>query len=38
MLGINGPPVGQWNATKYVVSWFKAGRHGALDALRGVLK
>jgi hypothetical protein len=28
MIGINGPPVGQWNATKYVVSWLKAADMG----------
>jgi hypothetical protein len=39
MIGINGPPVGLWNATKYVVSWLEAGRHaGALVAPRGVPK
>jgi len=36
MIGINGPPVTQWNAVKYVVSWLQSGKHSALDAARGV--
>lgn len=36
MIGVNGPPVKHWNAVKYVVSWLKSGKHGALDAPRGV--
>ena len=35
MIGINGPPQSAWNATKYVVSWLKSGRHGALDKATG---
>jgi len=31
MVGINGPLLETWNAAKYVVSWLKAGHHGALD-------
>lgn len=38
MIGINGPPLGSWNATKYVVSWLQSGRHGALDTYTGVPK
>jgi len=35
MVGINGPPLETWNAAKYVVSWLKAGHHGALDESTG---
>jgi len=38
MLGINGPPLAFWNAEKYVISWLKAGRHGALDKATGLPK
>ena len=38
MIGINGSPVSQWNAIKYVVSWLKSGKHGAMDTLRGIPK
>jgi hypothetical protein len=38
MISINSPPIGHWNATTYVVSWLKAGRHRTLDAPRGVPK
>ena len=31
MVGINGPPLRHWNATKYVVSWLQSVKHGALD-------
>jgi len=31
MVGINGTLLETWNAAKYVVSWLKAGHHGALD-------
>jgi len=27
MVGINGPPLRHWNATKYVVSWLQSGKH-----------
>ena len=36
MVGINGPSLAMWNAEKYVVSWLKAGRHGALDRAAGL--
>jgi hypothetical protein len=36
MVGINGPPLALWNAHKYVISWLKAGRHGALDKATGL--
>jgi len=36
MVGINGPPLTTCNATKYVVSWLKSGRHGALDKPTGI--
>ena len=36
MIGINGPPLCHWSAEKYVVSWFKASRHGALDKATGL--
>ena len=41
MVGINGPPLSSWNATKYVVSstqLVEVGRHGALDKSTGVSK
>jgi len=31
MIGVNGIPLDVWNATKYVISWLKAGHHGALE-------
>ena len=30
MIGINGPPLTAWNLTKYVISWLKLGKCGAL--------
>ena len=36
MIGINGPPLALWNAEKYVISWLKSGRHGALDKATGL--
>jgi hypothetical protein len=36
MLGINGPSLREWNAEKYVVSWLKKGKHGALDKRTGI--
>lgn len=36
MIGVNGPPTTHWNATPYVISWLKSGRHGALDKATGV--
>ena len=38
MIGVNGPPTTHWNATPYVISWLKSGRHGALDKATGVKK
>ena len=38
VIGINGPPLSSWNATKYVVSWLQSGKHGALDKTTGVSK
>jgi len=38
MIGINGPPLKAWNAVKYVVTWLKSGRHGALDKPTGLPK
>jgi len=38
---ISGPPLRPWNATKYVVSWLKSGRHigyGALGKATGVCR
>lgn len=35
MISINGPCLREWNAKKYVLSWLKAGRHGALDKPTG---
>jgi len=31
MININGPCLRDWNIDKYVLSWLKTGRHGALD-------
>lgn len=36
MIGINGPPITSWNAEKYVITWLKSGRHGALDKPTGL--
>jgi len=33
MISINGPRLRDWNVNKYVLSWLKTGRHGALDKL-----
>ena len=38
MVGINGPPLEAWNADKYVISWLKAGHHGALNKATGIPK
>ena len=38
MLSINGPPLSHWNARKYVLSWLKSGKHGALDKPTGLAK
>ena len=38
MVGVNGPPIHTWNASKYVVSWLQSGRHGALDKATGLPK
>ena len=38
MIGVNGPPLSAWNAEKYVISWLKSGRHGALDKATGLPK
>ncbi len=38
MIGINGPPLAAWNPTKYVISWLKSGKHGALDKATGLPK
>ena len=38
MVGVNGPLLAMWNAEKYVVSWLKAGSHGALDRVAGLPK
>lgn len=38
MIGINGPPLAAWNSTKYVISWLKSGKHGALDKATGLPK
>jgi len=38
MIDINGPPLAAWNAEKYVISWLKSGKHGALDKATGLAK
>ena len=35
MISINGLCLRDWNAKKYVLSWLRAGRHGALDKPTG---
>jgi len=35
MISINGPGLRDWNVDKYVLSWLKTGRHGALDKPTG---
>jgi hypothetical protein len=35
MISVNGPSIRDWNARKYVLSWLRAGRHGALDKPTG---
>ena len=36
MVSINGPPLRDFNVRKYVVSWLKSGKHGALDKVTGI--
>jgi hypothetical protein len=38
MVSINGPPLSHWNARKYVISWLKSGKRGALDKGTGLAK
>ena len=38
MVSINGPPLSHWNARKYVISWLKSGKHGALNKVTGLAK
>jgi hypothetical protein len=38
MVSINGPPLSAWLPRKYVISWLKSGRHGALDKATGPAK
>ena len=38
MICINGPPLRSCNAIKYVLSWLKSGRHGALYKATGVCR
>jgi hypothetical protein len=38
MVGVNGPPIHAWNASKYVITWLQSGRHGALDKAAGLPK
>ena len=38
MLAINGPPLSVWSPRKYVLTWLKAGRHGALAKATGCAK
>ena len=35
MISINGLPLQLCNVKKYVISWIKKGRHGALDKAAG---
>jgi hypothetical protein len=37
-LALNEPLLEFWNATKYVISWLKAGHHSALDNQHGQAK
>ena len=36
MVSINGPPLRDFNARKYVLSWIRSGRHTALDKPTGI--
>lgn len=38
MIGVNGPPLCDWNVNKYVISWLKQEKHGALDKATGLPK
>jgi len=35
MISINGSRLCEWYVDKYVLSWLKTGRHGALDKSAG---
>ena len=32
-IGVNSPPLTTGNAEKYVITWLKSGKHGALEGL-----
>lgn len=36
MVSLNGPPVSQFNAPKYVITWLKEGHHAADDKPTGI--
>ena len=38
MISINGPPLELWTPKKYVISWLKNGKRGALDKDTGIKK
>jgi len=38
MVSSKGPPLSGWNARKYVMSWLKADRHGAVGKATGLSK
>ena len=38
MIGVNSPPLTAGNAEKYVITWLKSGKHGALDKATGFPK
>ena len=38
MVSINGPTMATWNASKYVITWLKAGGHVALGNVTGLPK
>ena len=38
MISINGPPLELWTPKKYVISWLKNRKQGALDKATGIKK
>jgi hypothetical protein len=38
MIAVTGPPLEHWQPEKYVISWLKSGKHGALDKATGLAK
>jgi hypothetical protein len=38
MIVVNGPPLEHWQPEKYVISWLKSGKNGALNEATGLAK